>query len=100
MSRSHPSNKLSQAIKSSGIKNIKKSGSSLKGCLVAAGEAELYYRFNPTMEWDTAAMQCIVEEAGGIFKQIDDTPMLYNRENPLNEEGFYIVNIEENKLKL
>lgn len=36
-------------------------------------------------------MQCIVEEAGGIFRQMDGTEMLYNRENNLNEKGFYVV---------
>lgn len=49
-----------------------------------------------TSEWDTAAMQCIVEEAGGIFRQMDGTEMLYNRENSLNEKGFYAVNRKEN----
>ena len=73
-------------------------GSSLKGCLVAQGEADIYFRHNPTMEWDTAAMQCIVEEAGGIFRQMDDSEMLYNRENSLNEKGFYAINNEKNRL--
>ena len=70
----------------------------MKGCLIAKGEAEVYYRFGPTMEWDTAAMQCIVEEAGGIFKQADGSVMLYNRENSLNEKGFYAINIDVNTL--
>ncbi len=50
------------------------------------------------MEWDTAAMQCIVEEAGGIFRQLDDTEMTYNRENSRNEKGFYAINHPANKL--
>lgn len=58
----------------------------------------MYYRYNPTMEWDTAAMQCIVEEAGGIFRQMDDTEMLYNRENSLNDKGFYVVNDMRNRV--
>jgi 3'(2'), 5'-bisphosphate nucleotidase len=41
-------------------------------------------------------MQCIVEEAGGIFRQMDGSKMVYNRENNLNEKGFYIVNRPEN----
>ena len=65
----------------------------------AKGEADVYYRHTPTMEWDTAAMQCIAEEAGAVFRQLDDTPMLYNRENSLNEKGFYIINSIENKLE-
>lgn len=71
-------------------------GSSLKGCMVAKGLADVYYRFGLTCEWDTAAMQCIVEEAGGIFRQMDNTEMLYNREDNLNAKGFYIVNRKEN----
>jgi len=60
-------------------------GSSLKICLVAEGKAELYPRFAPTMEWDTAAGQAIAEAAGKQF--IDYTTgerMRYNRENLLN----------------
>jgi 3'(2'), 5'-bisphosphate nucleotidase len=45
---------------------LAKSGSSLKFCLVAEGQADLYLRDVPTMEWDTAAAQCVVEEAGGM----------------------------------
>ena len=66
--------------------------------MIAKGKADVYYRHNPTMEWDTAAMQCIVEEAGAIFMQMDDTPMLYNREDSLNSKGFYIINDINNKL--
>jgi len=99
MSRSHPSEQLQQLIRENDIKEVKQAGSSIKGCLIAAGEAEIYYRPNPTMEWDTAAMQCIVEEAGGIFRQLDDTEMLYNRENTRNEKGFYILNTIKNKLR-
>ncbi|MCM1157830.1 MAG: 3'(2'),5'-bisphosphate nucleotidase CysQ [Bacteroidales bacterium] len=71
-------------------------GSSLKGCLVAEGQADVYYRFGLTCEWDTAAMHCIAQEAGAIIRQMDNTELLYNRENTLNEKGFYIVNQEEN----
>ena len=80
------------------LKNFIKMGSSLKGCLVARGDAEVYYRYNPTMEWDTAAMQCIAEEAGAIFRQMDDSEMLYNRENSLNDKGFYIINDKRNRI--
>lgn len=99
-SRSHKSEKLINLINKNQEKiAIEKTvGSSLKGCLIAKGEADVYYRFGLTSEWDTAAMQCIVEEAGGIFKQLDGTEMIYNRENTLNEKGFYILNRNENKL--
>ena len=60
----------------------------------------MYYRFGLTMEWDTAAMQCIVEEAGGVFRQMDDSEMTYNRVNSLNEKGFYVINHPANRLTL
>lgn len=71
-------------------------GSSLKGCLIAAGDADVYIRYGYTMEWDTAAMQCVCEEAGAVFRQTDGTPLTYNRINSLNEKGFYIINRPEN----
>jgi 3'(2'), 5'-bisphosphate nucleotidase len=98
-SRSHGSERLQKAYTEYGkIEKIVAKGSSLKGCLVAAGEADLYYRDGYTMEWDTAAMQCIAEEAGAIFRQLDNSEMLYNRENSLNDKGFYIINKVENKI--
>ena len=60
-------------------------GSSLKLCLVAEGRADIYPRTGPTMEWDTAAGQAIVENAGGKVLQYEtDQPLLYNKENLLN----------------
>ncbi len=99
-SRSHRSDKLQALIEKNNIKNIASVGSAIKGCLIARGEAEVYYRFGYTMEWDTAAMQCIVEEAGGVFRQMDDSEMTYNRVNSLNEKGFYIINHPANQLTL
>ena len=97
-SKSHPSPKEAILIEENKgkIQNTLSAGSSLKGCMVAQGRADVYYRFGLTSEWDTAAMECIVKEAGGIFKQMDGTDMLYNRENNLNEKGFYAVNRKEN----
>lgn len=101
-SRSHPSETLQKAmdINKDKITNVIGVGSSLKGCMVARAKADIYYRFGPTMEWDTAAMQCIVEEAGGIFKNMDDSEMTYNRKDSLNSKGFYILNDIRNKLIL
>lgn len=98
VSGSHSCDEMEQMIKKYRIKNLIRIGSSLKGCLVAEGNADIYYRHNPTMEWDTAAMQCIVEEAGGIFKQMDDSEMVYNRECSVNDKGFYAINKVENRL--
>lgn len=100
-SRSHSDERLRALL----LKNREKiggtvvSGSSLKGCLIAEGKADVYYRTGYTMEWDTAAMQCVVEEAGGVFLQGDGTPMRYNRKNSRNEKGFFILNSIENRFE-
>ena len=54
-------------------------GSSLKFCLVAEGAADLYFRDGPTMEWDTAAAQCVLERAGGGVYTLDGEPLRYNK---------------------
>lgn len=64
-------------------------GSSLKTCLVAEGRADLYPCFGPTSEWDTAAPQCILEEAGGRITDLAMRPLRYNtREKLLNPPFF------------
>ena len=60
-------------------------GSSLKFCLIAEGKADIYPRLAPTMEWDTAAGQAVVEQAGGeIVEFMTQTPLKYNKKNLLN----------------
>ena len=60
-------------------------GSSLKFCLVAEGKADVYPRFAPTMEWDTAAGQAICEAVGlKVISKETEKPLLYNKENLLN----------------
>jgi len=60
-------------------------GSSLKFCLIAEGKADIYPRLAPTMEWDTAAGQAIIEQAGGeILEFKAQTPLKYNKQNLLN----------------
>lgn len=76
------------------INNLKKqgqpvtemnSGSSLKICMVAEGTADIYPRFAPSMEWDTAAGQAIARAAGCEVYHVDEkTPLIYNKENLLN----------------
>lgn len=88
-SRSHPSPELSEFVdrmeKQYDSVHFISAGSSLKFCLVAEGTADIYPRYGPTMEWDTAAGQCIVEEAGGSVTRIDTgVTLLYNKENLLN----------------
>ena len=60
-------------------------GSSLKFCLIAEGQAELYPRFGPTSEWDTAAGQAVLEAAGGRVTRLDGHRLRYNcRESVIN----------------
>ena len=60
-------------------------GSSLKLCLVAEGKANVYPRFAPTMEWDTAAGQAICQAAGfNVINYETKKPLIYNKENLLN----------------
>ena len=81
------------------IKHQKVVGSSIKGCVIAKGEAELSYRFSDnTKEWDTCAMQAIVEIAGGHILKFDGTPIVYNREDVYNRGGYIICNCKENFL--
>lgn len=64
-------------------------GSSLKFCLVAEGKADLYPRFGPTMEWDTAAGHAVLSAAGGAVFNPDGSPFRYNKKGFLN--GFFIA---------
>ena len=59
-------------------------GSSLKFCLVAEGAADYYPRTVPTMEWDTAAAQCVVERAGGQVTTLDGSRLTYNKQSLRN----------------
>ncbi len=66
------------------VKMISK-GSSLKICMIAAGEADVYPRLAPTMEWDTAAAHAVVKFSGkNIFQFENNQPLVYNKENLLN----------------
>ncbi len=76
-------------------------GSCLKGCLIAEGTADIHYRFGSFMkEWDTAAMQIICEEAGGIYTDGAGNKVPANRADPVNHGGFIILNHPESALKL
>jgi len=88
-SRSHMNEETEQFVEEQKqkFKNVEfiAAGSSLKLCKVAQGLAHFYPRFAPTMEWDTAAGQAVVEAAGGkVLRHPEMTPLLYNKENLLN----------------
>jgi 3'(2'), 5'-bisphosphate nucleotidase len=84
-SRSHASAQLSELLDAFPECRIVSIGSSLKICLVAAGEADLYPRHGPTSEWDTAAAQCVLEQAGGQLTDFQLRPLPYNKASLLNE---------------
>ena len=91
-SRSHMSNETKdfiEAIDTDKEKVIISIGSSLKICLVAEGEANIYPRLGPTMEWDTAAAHAIVNESGGLFNKYINKEAyqkhVYNKKNLLND---------------
>ena len=63
-------------------------GSSLKSCYIAEGRADLYARLGPTGEWDTAAAQCILEEAGGKLTDLELNPLRYNCKESLINPPF------------
>ncbi|MCT4628563.1 3'(2'),5'-bisphosphate nucleotidase CysQ [Winogradskyella sp.] len=93
-SRSHMSQAtldFIESLKSSGKKvSIVSKGSSLKFCLVAEGKADIYPRFAPTMEWDTAAGQSICEAVGvKVISNETNETLQYNKENLLN--SYFIV---------
>jgi 3'(2'), 5'-bisphosphate nucleotidase len=65
-------------------------GSALKSCLVAEGKADVYARLGPTSEWDTAAAQCVVEEAGGRITDTHMQPLRYNTKDELLNPHFFV----------
>ena len=89
-SRSHASKEFEGFIRAMKERyadaTILSAGSSLKFCLVAEGAADIYPRFGPTMEWDTAAGQCIVEESGGVVVDMSRKKLTYNKESLLNTD--------------
>lgn len=83
-SRFHPGGKLKSFLDKIGEHECVHMGSSLKICLVADGTAHLYPRLAPTMEWDTAAAHCVLNEAGGYLTDLKGHPLKYNKEELLN----------------
>ena len=84
-SRSHMNEDTQNFI--DGLRNpsLVSAGSSLKFMLLASGKADVYPRYAPTMEWDTAAAHAVVREAGfNVYQSGADKPLVYNKENLLN----------------
>lgn len=91
-SRSHGGETLQQFVKNlPGEVELISKGSSLKLCLVAEGHADIYPRFGPTSEWDTAAAQCVVEQSGGSVVDLDFKPLLYNAKDDILNPHFLVI---------
>lgn len=91
-SRSHGNRKTAEFFELLGEHTrIIPTGSSLKFCLVAEGKVDIYPRFGPTSEWDTAAAQCIVEEAGGAVTDSSFKPLTYNAKASLLNPDFLVI---------
>lgn len=78
-SRSHRSPETDAYLNRYAVADIASIGSSLKFCLVATGEADLYPRLGTTMEWDTAAGHAVLAAAGGAVVTADGTPLVYGK---------------------
>jgi 3'(2'), 5'-bisphosphate nucleotidase len=84
-SRSHMSEETQAFIQSLSEPVLVSQGSSLKFMLLAEGKADVYPRFAPTMEWDTAAAHAIANEAGiSVFQKDTNIPLVYNKPDLLN----------------
>ena len=89
-SKSHRDQATDDYINLYKVKDMKSAGSSLKFCLVATGEADVYPRLGRTMEWDTAAGHAVLTGAGGDVVRFDDhTPLRYGK--PGYENPFFIA---------
>lgn len=97
-SKSHRDQATDDYIDKYAVKDMKSAGSSLKFCLIATGEADIYPRLGRTMEWDTAAGHAVLAGAGGCVVRFDDhTPLVYGKEDFANP--FFIAYAPDVQLK-
>jgi 3'(2'), 5'-bisphosphate nucleotidase len=90
-SRSHRGASLDAYLESLGECNMIPMGSSLKFCVIAEGAADLYPRLGLTSEWDTAAAQAVVEQAGGSVVTLDGKHMKYNTKSDILNPYFFVI---------
>ncbi len=90
-SRSHRGASLDAYLRNLGECDMVPMGSSLKFCVVAEGSADIYPRLGPTSEWDTAAAQAVVEQAGGCVLTLDGKPMKYNTKDNILNPYFFVI---------
>ena len=97
-SKSHRDQETDDYIAKYNVRDMKSAGSSLKFCLIATGEADLYPRVGRTMEWDTAAGHAVLTSAGGAVVRFDDlTPLTYGKADFANP--FFIAHAPGVELK-
>jgi 3'(2'), 5'-bisphosphate nucleotidase len=89
-SRSHRGASLDAYLERLGEVEMLPMGSSLKFCVVAEGAADIYPRLGPTSEWDTAAAQAVVEQAGGAVLELDGQPLAYNAKADILNPHFLV----------
>ncbi len=97
-SKSHRDQATDDYINKYSVRDMKSAGSSLKFCLIATGEADIYPRVGRTMEWDTAAGHAVLQGAGGKVVRFDDhSPLVYGKEGYANP--FFIAYSPDVSLK-
>jgi 3'(2'), 5'-bisphosphate nucleotidase len=89
-SRSHRGASLDAFLEQLGKVEMLAMGSSLKFCIVAEGKADIYPRLGLTSEWDTAAAQAVVEQAGGAVLELDGSPLAYNAKADILNPHFLV----------
>lgn len=90
-SRTHRDTKTDEYLNLYKVKEFLAAGSSLKFCVIAAGEADLYPRHGRTMEWDTAAGHAVLAAAGGSVTQLDGTPLIYGKTERGLDNPFFVA---------
>jgi 3'(2'), 5'-bisphosphate nucleotidase len=87
-SRSHDSPQTARFLAENAISDCTNIGSSLKFCLLAEGQADVYPRFTRTMEWDTAAGDAVLRAAGGATLTLDGKPLTYGKTGQIHDCDF------------
>jgi len=94
-SRSHLGTSLNTFLEILGDFEMHPMGSSLKFCLIAEGRADIYPRLGLTSEWDTAAAQAVVEQAGGQVLELDGSPLSYNKKADILNPHFLVIGAQD-----
>ncbi len=94
-SRSHRGDSLNHFLENLGDFEMHPMGSSLKFCRIAEGAADIYPRLGPTSEWDTAAAQAVVEQAGGQVLELDGKPLSYNSKDDILNPHFLVIGAQD-----